>query len=140
MGSRSRAPALAAPILGMAAAVAVFPGAASARPARTVALPIIRVRSGDWERRPSFRDVQDLTPPEALKHRIDGRATLDCRVDDKGYLTGCRAEQPDLRALDFAGAALKLAPYFKLPPRLADGRKVAGGLVRIAIYFGPPAR
>jgi hypothetical protein len=113
------------------------PGAPSVRPRVMVALAP-SVVSVNWERFPSHSDIDRLSPPFARKHRIDGHAMLNCRVDAAGYLNACAVAQVEPAGIGFDDAALRLAPYFKLDTRLSDGRAMRPGQVSVPILFGAP--
>lgn len=133
-----RTAVLAATLLAVLAGPAAAQKAQKARPRPTIALAPVMIRTAEWERRPSRNDIQSHAPPFARKHGIDGRAVISCRVDAAGYLGACAVETAEPQGAGFDAAALRLAPYFKMAPRLPDGRPVAGGRVRIPIQFGSP--
>lgn len=115
---------------------------------RAAAAPQVRPRvmvalapsllSVNWARFPSRSDIDRESPPFARKHRVDGHAVLNCRVDASGYLNACAVARAEPAGFGFDAAALRLAPYFKLDTRLSDGRPMTPGQISVPILFGAP--
>jgi periplasmic protein TonB len=104
-------------------------GAASAPAGQTQDVP------PNWLRKPTVDDLMRVYPRDALRHRIEGRAVVSCRVTEKGELADCKALQETPPNEGFGEAALKLTPRFlmRLPTR--HGIPVAGGTVTVPIRF-----
>ncbi len=84
---------------------------------------------------PSGEALSRAYPRAALSKRINGTATLNCRVTAEGRLTDCEiaSEAPD--GYGFGRAALSVAPLFEMRPGMVDGAPVAGFSVSIPIVF-----
>ena len=98
-----------------------------------------RVTPPDWLARPDADDLAEAYPGLAQALDIEGRATIGCAVDIEGRLTDCVGLAASPAGFGFDSAALAMAPLFAMRPRMADGRAVAGGKVRIPIRFTLPA-
>jgi hypothetical protein len=128
--------------------VAAVPIADTALAQRAAAAPQVRPRvmvalapnliSVNWARFPSRSDIDRESPPFARKHRVDGHAVLNCRVDAGGYLNTCAVARVEPRGFGFDEAALRLAPNFQLDTRLSDGRAMRPGQISVPILFGDP--
>lgn len=67
-----------------------------------------------WEARPSVADFERLGPPEAVRTRTSGRATLDCELNASGRLRDCLLKGETPVGAGFGAAALRLAPLYRL--------------------------
>jgi hypothetical protein len=124
--------------LSLAASATAQPAAGpQIRPRVMVALAP-RMISVNWARFPSRSDIDRESPPFARKHRVDGHAVLNCRVDASGYLKACAVARVEPAGFGFDEAALRLAPYFRLETRLSDGRSMRPGQISVPILFGAP--
>lgn len=92
----------------------------------------------DWERRPSPQQFSSLFPREAMRDGVGGRVTVACEVETDGRLSGCRIKSEEPEGYQFGEAALRMAGYFKMRPKIEGGRPVDGGTVLIPIRFRPP--
>lgn len=87
-----------------------------------------------WLARPGPRDFERFYPSRAREREKGGKVTLDCIVAASGAL-GCRVAHEEPEGWGFGAAALRIAPSFRLAPRLEDGRATEGGTVRVDITF-----
>ncbi|KAF0171971.1 MAG: energy transducer TonB [Hyphomonadaceae bacterium] len=96
--------------------------------------PAPRITNPRWLSRPGAREFDRFYPPRARERGKEGRVTLDCLVGATGSIAcGVVSESPE--GWGFGDAALKIAPSFRLAPRLEDGRATEGGAVRVDIAF-----
>lgn len=87
-----------------------------------------------WLSRPGAREFERFYPARAREREKEGRVTLDCIVAADGAI-GCRVARETPEGWGFGQAALKIAPSFRLAPRMEDGRPTEGGTVRVEIAF-----
>lgn len=93
-----------------------------------------RITNPRWLSRPGAREFDQYYPPRARDRGKEGRVTLDCLVGANGAIA-CVVAHETPAGWGFGDAALKIAPYFRLAPRLEDGRATEGGQVRVDIAF-----
>jgi len=89
----------------------------------------------DWVQRPTGADLVRFYPAEAVKQKLPGDATMECRVETTGLLSGCHVLRQSPEGAGFGDAALKMTDLFRMKPKTRDGRPVAGGVVRIPVAF-----
>lgn len=87
-----------------------------------------------WLARPGPREFERFYPPRARDLGREGRVTLDCIVAADGSL-GCRVAREQPAGYGFGAAALKIAPSFRIAPRMEDGRPTEGGTLQVDIAF-----
>lgn len=87
-----------------------------------------------WLARPGPREFERFYPARAREREKSGKVTLDCLVAADGAL-GCRVAREDPEGWGFGAAALRIAPSFRIAPRMEDGRATEGGTVRVDITF-----
>ncbi len=92
----------------------------------------------EWTSLPSGADFKRLYPDAARKKHVAGKVVLDCKVLADGKLTNCVVVQETPQGLGFDRAALGLVPMFAMKQQTSDGRPVAGGMVRLPLYFKTP--
>jgi len=138
---KSPLPAPARRTLGFAAVALLGLGTACAAwAAQPAAAPPALITAPDWAERPNGEDLAAVYPAEARAQRLEGRATLDCRVDSGGRLRGCAVAEEAPAQAGFGEAALALSPSFQMKPMSKNGVAVGGGAVRIPIRFILPAK
>ena len=103
-------------------------------PAIGVGPPAPVIINPQWLARPGAREFARFYPARARDREKEGRVTLDCIVAANGAI-GCRVAREAPEGWGFGDAALKIAPSFRLAPRLEDGRPAEGGTVRVDIAF-----
>lgn len=87
-----------------------------------------------WLARPGPREFERFYPARAREREKSGKVTLDCIVAANGAL-GCRVAREEPEGWGFGAAALRIAPFFRIAPRMEDGRASEGGTVRVDITF-----
>jgi hypothetical protein len=92
-----------------------------------------------WERLPDPEAIERYYPPEALKQRVEGKATLVCQVGAprRGIspLINCHASDESPPNLGFGTAVLEMAPLFGM-----RDLKGGEGWVSIPISFKLPRK
>lgn len=76
-----------------------------------------------WAHRPSFEEAQRYYPEDAQRKGLSGGAILNCGLDIRGYVTGCRVVGETVEGQGFGEAALRLSRRFVAQP-LPDGSRV----------------
>lgn len=133
-------PATGRRLAGLALVAALSAGGAVAAWAAQPAPPVAPAPLGapDWVQRPQAADVAWAYPADAKAAKLEGRATLACRVDGDGRLDACQVASEAPLGAGFGEAALKLAPNFQMTPVDKTGRRTAGAPVRIPLKFVLP--
>jgi len=109
--------------------------APEAAPSEPAERPSQVLTNADWIRKPTGEDFARLYPEAAQRKNVPGRATIECKVQADGGLTGCQAIEESPAGEGFGPAALKMASRFKMRPLTKDGHAVEGGTIRIPIQF-----
>lgn len=119
-------------LLGLCVLLATGPALAE------VAAPTNQIAHPDWLEWPSAEMLARVYPPLALALEIEGAATLECTTNQFGALQACKVGTEVPRDQGFGFAAMALAPQFRMRAKPADGRPVAGGVIKIPIRFRLP--
>lgn len=86
-------------------------------------------------RAPERAELRALHPPQALRARQGGMASIRCRIRSDGTLEACEAVRETPAGQGFAAAAVRSAPYFRFEPPRVDGRPVGGQAVTLRVEF-----
>lgn len=99
------------------------------------------ITNPDWVVKPTSDQLGQAYPEIADWLELAGRAVISCRVTAAGILDACKTLAEAPAELGFGDAALSMTPYFRMRPKVVDGRPVSDGTVRIPIAFKlpPPA-
>ncbi len=90
-----------------------------------------------WKAKPSAQDFLKVYPREAYRKGLPGRVIMTCEVLADGHLDACAVIEETPSDNGFGAAALSLAPYFQISTVDRDGRQLAGGAVRIPLFWRP---
>lgn len=92
-------------------------------------------------RRPTNGQIRAAHPAEAMRRRISGAATINCRIQLDTTLAGCRVVGETPGGFGFGEAALRLGMQtYRFRPPTIDGRPVDDQGVTFTIEFGPQDR
>lgn len=95
---------------------------------------LARDRAPDWRYLPSLDVIQFFYPKAARKADIEGRVTVQCRLDVEGTPHDCGIVSETPVGHGFGAAALKVANLCEFLPARMNGEAVAS-TVRIPISF-----
>lgn len=107
---------------------AVAPGPSAVQPVAMIANPT-------WIATPDADMFARNYPARALRMNLEGHAVVECTVQADGALSGCSIVSEDPPGAGFGDAALQLMGSFRMAPRTADGRPVAGARVRVPVHW-----
>ena len=96
------------------------------------------ITNPDWARKPNGDEFSRYYPTRAQSLNQTGRAAISCSVTAKGTLTGCSVVSEDPPGLGFGEASLKIAQFFRMKPKTADGVPVEGGTFSTTIRWELP--
>lgn len=93
----------------------------------------------DWLVKPTAQDIYWAYPPRAVAVRVEGRATVECRVSIQGAAYACTATAEDPKDYGFGAAAVAVMSKALFKPAVRCGR-VTEGQIRVPISFRLPQR
>lgn len=96
------------------------------------------ITNPDWAEIPTPDQFAEAYPERAKQERVEGGATILCRVLDTGRLSDCSVVSEAPIGYGFGEAALKIAPDLRMKPVTIDGQPVSGGQVRVPLKFKMP--
>lgn len=96
--------------------------------------PVQVITNPQWIRRPGGADLERWYPRRAKESGIEGRANLDCIVDESGRLS-CAVVSEEPANMGFGEAAVRMARAYQMRPLTVNGEPTAGGRVRLPIRF-----
>ena len=100
---------------------------------------LFKPNRADWEQKPQGVDIARVYPQDAVQADREGNTVISCEIAADGRLVNCRSLGESPYGWGFKGAALALAPIFKLKTTLSDGRPLpVGATIRIPIGFRLP--
>jgi TonB family protein len=77
-------------------------------------------------------------PPEASRNRVEGSATISCKVDVFGKLQNCNVIAETPTDAGFGAALIAMSTRFTMWPLTKDGMHIGGATVRIPVRFTLP--
>ena len=90
----------------------------------------------DWLIKPGPNDLQRVYPYRAWKLDITGQATMQCDVDDEGFLFDCTIISESPKEMGFGNAALEVSAYMRMKPATIYGVPVSSSIV-VPVSFAP---
>jgi len=91
-----------------------------------------------WTEEASAEALARAYPRRAALRGVGGFAVLGCLVRQDGRLEACFVWGEHPEDFGFSGAALNLAPLYRIAPRLADGSASAGRPVLVPFQWRAP--
>lgn len=106
------------------------------RPLTTPPVEGAIITDPDWQRRPSGSDLAGWYPPQAANEGIEGSATIQCRVDVRGYVEDCVVVSESPEGMGFGPATIGAGTrHFRMRPQTVNGEPMDEVLVNITVRW-----
>lgn len=115
----------------LAAALAAAAPIRSTEPGRAL------ITNPEWREIPDAEVLAAVYPKVAVMLELEGRALIECFVNEVGRLEACEIITETPAGMGFGPAAMAMSTAFQMNPRMVNGRPTTG-VVRIPIRFQLP--
>lgn len=93
------------------------------------------IRDPEWVMKPDGGDLEAYYPDKARKEGVNGRATIECTVEESGNLIDCTVIDEAPVGYGFGEATVRASAKFRMKPRTVNGAPVRGATVRVPIIW-----